>query len=174
MPKSFDGTVRVRFRPPARFDWDTLEREFILNSSYPSAYTWLQEAKGWPRERVYNGNTRKRIAGWSTKRGQYQSIVTKENLANYKKLQQENLPAILHAKLIIIQNIVKDVGGWNKLNAKDKKLCYDIIKNELGEPTNTTKYQHEGGDKPIPILGAILNVPANNGADGNISAKKTN
>ena len=174
MPKSIDGSVKINFKPSVRTDWATLEREFVLNPSYPSVYLWLREVKKWPQAKIYTGNTRKRIVGWGTKRGHYQAIITKDTMEAYKQLQKENLPGILHTKLAIIQNIVKDVGSWEKLTAKDKKLCYDVVKNELGEPLSTTKLQHEGGDKPIPILGVIQNVPSNNGAKPNTSAKTTN
>ncbi len=141
-------------RPP-RFDWDQLEREFILNTEYPSVATWFKEAKGWSPSSVRTGNFKEKTLGWGTKRASFQDHITNDAIESAKQVEKERVPQLLTAKLNLVAQVVAEVGSWDKLTAKDKKLVYEILKNELGEPTSAGTGLIDDQGQRIPILGVI-------------------
>jgi len=44
------------------------------------------------------------------------------------------------------------VGRWDRLNGYDKKLCYEILKVELREPTNVKDLTPAGAKDPVEAL----------------------
>lgn len=62
------------------------------------------------------------------------------------------MPTLRRAKALLIANIVKDVGRWDRLNMMDKKLCYEILKVELREPTNVKDLPPDASRDPVEAL----------------------
>lgn len=119
--------------PEEYIDWVSLEREFIFNTKYTTVQTWLREVMQWPVEKCMNGNTLEKTTGWGKKRASFQQNVTAEAMAEYRQLEKERAPQLLAAKMNLVAEIINDVKRWDKLNAKDKKLIYEILKYEMGE-----------------------------------------
>lgn len=153
--KAVDGVSTMPGRAMVQFvDWDNLEREFITNPDYPSVQTWLREVKGWDQGRCLNGNTLKRTTGWSIKRANLQQRLTEKTIQALEVQQRKMIPDIMRAKAEFIAKIVKDLGNWDMMGSKDKKLMYQIIKTELGEPTNINLNANfnSGGDPVVSLL----------------------
>lgn len=146
-----------------KIDWDRLEREFILNDKHPAVEVWLREAKGWPENRIQNGNRRTHTLGWSQKRENHQQHLTEEALREVLVEQKKRIPQLLKAKLNLVAKIVEDTGNWRNLNAKDKKLIYDIVKTELGEPTHITRESPPPVTDPVEALLKEYNIIDENG-----------
>lgn len=133
-------------------DWAALKREFLLNDQYSMVGTWLQEVKGWPVKKITMGRTRQKVKGWGTERAQIEHKKTEAAIERALELERKSVPTLRQAKAELIKNIIKDVGRWDRLNAYDKKLCYEIMKVELREPTNVKDMQPAGAKDPVEAL----------------------
>ena len=133
-------------------DWEALKREFLIQDTYPMVGTWLQQVKGWTTKRILNGNTRKKVKGWGSERAHLQSKKTEAAIEKALELERKNVPTLRAAKAQLIANIVKDVGRWDRLNMMDKKLCYEILKVELREPTNVKDLPPADARDPVEAL----------------------
>jgi hypothetical protein len=130
-------------------DWGKLKADYILNEKYPSVRTWLVKGRGWTIEQATNGNTLEKTTGWGNERATYQQQLAQEKMRENVLLQKESLPRILEAKLDLVDRVIKEIGNWEKLEAKDKKFIYEIIKAELGEPTKVTQSPYPNDDSLI-------------------------
>ena len=133
-------------------DWAALERAFILNPTYTKVQTWLNEALGWPPKKIRSGHTMTKVSGWGKKREAFQEQITQTKIQEALHLERKNVPTLRMAKAQLIANIVKDVGRWDRLNMMDKKLCYEILKVELREPTNVKDLPPAGAKDPVEAL----------------------
>lgn len=179
---NLDGVIPPpKPKPIVRIDWDSLEREFILNADYPSVQTWFREFKGWNESQTTNGNFFEKTMGWGSKRADFQQKITEEAIDSAKQVEKERIPKLMTAKLNLVAQIMGEVTeeNWKKLTVKDKKLIYEIVKNELGEPTHQGTRWFEDEDKNrIPILGIIGvvdgRVRTDNGASEDRQLKEKN
>ena len=133
-------------------DWAALERAFILNETHTKVQTWLNEVMGWPAKKIRSGHTMTKVSGWGKKREAFQEQITQAKIEEALKLERKNVPTLRAAKAALIANIVKDVGRWDRLNMMDKKLCYEILKVELREPTNVKDLPPAGAKDPVEAL----------------------
>ena len=133
-------------------DWEALRREFITNPTHPMVGTWLQQVKGWPAKKITAGRTREKVKGWGKQRAQLEHKKTEAAIETALDLERKNVPTLRMAKAQLIANIVKDVGRWDRLNMMDKKLCYEILKVELREPTNVKDLPPAGAKDPVEAL----------------------
>ena len=133
-------------------DWAALERAFILNETHTKVQTWLNEVMGWPAKKIRSGHTMTKVSGWGKKREAFQEQITQAKIEEALKLERKNVPTLRAAKAALIANIVKDVGRWDRLNMMDKKLCYEILKVELREPTNVKDLPPAGAKDPFEAL----------------------
>lgn len=133
-------------------DWAALERAFILNTTHTKVQTWLNEVLGWKPTKIRSGRTNEMTKGWSKKRDAFQQQITENAIAEALDLERKNVPTLRAAKAALIANIVKDVGRWDRLNMMDKKLCYEILKVELREPTNVKDLPPAGAKDPVEAL----------------------
>lgn len=133
-------------------DWAALERAFILNTTHTKVQTWLNEVLGWKATKIRSGRTNEMTKGWSKKRDAFQQQITQNAIEEALKLERKNVPTLRAAKAQLIANIVKDVGRWDRLNMMDKKLCYEILKVELREPTNVKDLPPAGAKDPVEAL----------------------
>lgn len=133
-------------------DWAALERAFILNTTHTKVQTWLNEVLGWKPTKIRSGRTNEMTKGWSKKRDAFQQQITENAIAEALALERKNVPTLRAAKAQLIANIVKDVGRWDRLNMMDKKLCYEILKVELREPTNVKDLPPAGAKDPVEAL----------------------
>ena len=133
-------------------DWAALERAFILNTTHTKVQTWLNEVLGWKPTKIRSGRTNEMTKGWSKKRDAFQQQITENAIAEALHLERKNVPTLRMAKAQLIANIVKDVGRWDRLNMMDKKLCYEILKVELREPTNVKDLPPAGAKDPVEAL----------------------
>lgn len=133
-------------------DWGALKREFLIQDQYPMVGTWLQQVKGWTSKQILNGNTRQKVKGWSTERAQLEHKKTQAAIEKALEIERKNVPTLRAAKAQLIANIVKDVGRWDRLNMMDKKLCYEILKVELREPTNVKDLPPADARDPVEAL----------------------
>ena len=133
-------------------DWRALERAFILNETHTKVQTWLNEVMGWRPTKIRSGRTNEMTKGWSKKRDAFQQQVTQNAIEEALKLERKNVPTLRAAKAQLIANIVKDVGRWDRLNMMDKKLCYEILKVELREPTNVKDLPPADARDPVEAL----------------------
>lgn len=133
-------------------DWAALERAFILNETHTKVQTWLNEVLGWKATKIRSGRTNEMTKGWSKKRDAFQQQITQNAIEEALRLERKNVPTLRMAKAQLIANIVKDVGRWDRLNMMDKKLCYEILKVELREPTNVKDLPPAGAKDPVEAL----------------------
>ena len=133
-------------------DWEALRREFIIQETHPTVGQWLQQVKGWTAKRILNGNTTKHTSGWSKDRARLQQKKTQVAIEKALEMERANVPTLRAAKALLIANIVKDVGRWDRLNMMDKKLCYEILKVELREPTNVKDLPPADAKDPVEAL----------------------
>ena len=133
-------------------DWAALERAFILNETHTKVQTWLNEVMGWPAKKIRSGHTMTKVSGWGKKREAFQEQITQAKIEEALKLERKNVPTLRAAKAALIANVVKDVGRWDRLNMMDKKLCYEILKVELREPTNVKDLPPAGAKDPVEAL----------------------
>ena len=133
-------------------DWAALERAFILNTTHTKVQTWLNEVMGWKPGKIRSGHTMTKVSGWGKKREAFQEQITQAKIEEALKLERKNVPTLRAAKAALIANIVKDVGRWDRLNMMDKKLCYEILKVELREPTNVKDLPPAGAKDPVEAL----------------------
>ena len=133
-------------------DWAALERAFILNETHTKVQTWLNEVMGWPAKKIRSGHTMTKVSGWGKKREAFQEQITQAKIEEALKLERKDVPTLRAAKAALIANIVKDVGRWDRLNMMDKKLCYEILKVELREPTNVKDLPPAGAKDPVEAL----------------------
>jgi len=133
-------------------DWEALRREFIIQTTHPTVGQWLQQVKGWSAKRILNGNTTKKTVGWSKARARLQQEKTQVAIEKALEMERANVPTLRAAKALLIANIVKDVGRWDRLNMMDKKLCYEILKVELREPTNVKDLPPADARDPVEAL----------------------
>lgn len=145
-PKHATGAV-TRY-----IDWNKLKREFLLAEGYPMVATWLQEVKGWSVAQIRNGNTWKQAKGWSSQKEALERQKTQAAIEKALEFERKNVPTLRAAKAQLIANIVKDVGRWDRLNMMDKKLCYEILKVELREPTNVKDLPPADAVDPVQAL----------------------
>ena len=141
---------------------------------------WFREVKKWTLAQTTSGNFFEKTMGWGSKRAELQQKLTEEAIEGLKQVEKERIPKLLTAKLNLVSQIMGEINeqNWKKLTAKDKKLIYDILKNELGEPSTTGAGLRTDEGERIPILGIIGvvdgQVQANNGASQNRRLKKAN
>lgn len=133
-------------------DWKALERAFILNTTHTKVQTWLNEVLGWKPTKIRSGRTNEMTKGWSKKRDAFQQQITQNAIEEALRLERKNVPTLRAAKAQLIANIVKDVGRWDRLNMMDKKLCYEILKVELREPTNVKDLPPADARDPVEAL----------------------
>ena len=133
-------------------DWEALKREFITNPTHPMVGTWLQQVKGWPAKKITAGRTREKVTGWGKLRAQLEHKKTQAAIETALEIERKNVPTLRAAKAQLIANIVKDVGRWDRLNMMDKKLCYEILKVELREPTNVKDLPPADARDPVEAL----------------------
>jgi len=133
-------------------DWEALRREFIVQDTHTMIGTWLQQVKGWDVKRIRSGHTRRMVNGWGKQRASIQAKKTEAAIEKALELERKNVPTLRMAKAQLIANIVKDVGRWDRLNMMDKKLCYEILKVELREPTNVKDLPPAGAKDPVEAL----------------------
>ncbi len=133
-------------------DWESLHRAFLLNTTHTMVGTWLQQVMGWETKRILNGNTRKKVKGWGAERARLESKKTQRAIEKALEIERQNIPTLRAAKAQLIANIVKDVGRWDRLNMMDKKLCYEILKVELREPTNVKDLPPPDARDPVEAL----------------------
>ena len=133
-------------------DWAALERAFILNTTHTKVQTWLNEVMGWKPGKIRSGHTMTKVSGWGKKREAFQEQITQAKIEEALHLERKNVPTLRTAKAQLIANIVKDVGRWDRLNMMDKKLCYEILKVELREPTNVKDLPPAGAKDPVEAL----------------------
>lgn len=133
-------------------DWNQLKREFLLADGYPMVATWLQEVKGWTVSQIMNGNSRQKLKGWGTEKERFEHKKTEALIEKALEIERKNVPTLRQAKATLIAGIVKDVGRWDRLNMMDKKLCYEILKVELREPTNVKDLPPAGARDPVEAL----------------------
>lgn len=133
-------------------DWAALERAFILNTTHTKVQTWLNEVMGWKPGKIRSGHTMTKVSGWGKKREAFQEQITQAKIEEALHLERKNVPTLRAAKAQLIANIVKDVGRWDRLNMMDKKLCYEILKVELREPTNVKDLPPAGAKDPVEAL----------------------
>lgn len=153
--RAVDGVSTLPGRAMVQFvDWDSLEREFVTNPDYPNVRTWLRDVKGWPENRIMNGQTLKKTTGWTNKRATIQQRITEKTIQALEVEQRKKVPDLMKAKALLIAKIIKDLGNWDMMGSKDKKLMYQIIKTELGEPTNINLNANfnSGGDPVVSLL----------------------
>lgn len=150
--RSVDGMSTYPGRQLATvIDWDSLHREFITNDTHPALSTWLREVKKWPESKIRAGNTFDHTVGWGEQRAAFQRQKTEQALNAQKQIQDELRPQLLESKLAILKNITKSIKSWHSMPAADKKLAYEIIKLELGEPLNV-----KPSDTDDPIIQEAL------------------
>lgn len=133
-------------------DWEALRRAFIMNQTHPHVATWLQQIVGWDEKRIRSGHTLKKVSGWGKQRAKIQQQITQAAIEEALDLERKNVPTLRAAKAQLIANIVKDVGRWDRLNMMDKKLCYEILKVELREPTNVKDLPPPDARDPVEVL----------------------
>lgn len=133
-------------------DWEALRRAFIMNTTHPHVATWLQQVMGWDVKRILSGQTKKKTTGWSKDRARIEQQKTQTAIDKALELERKNVPTLRAAKAQLIANIVKDVGRWDRLNMMDKKLCYEILKVELREPTNVKDLPPPDARDPVEVL----------------------
>lgn len=133
-------------------DWEALRREFIVQDQHTMIGSWLQQVKGWDVKRIKSGHTRQMVKGWGKQRASIQHKKTQAAIEKALELERKNVPTLRAAKAQLIANIVKDVGRWDRLNMMDKKLCYEILKVELREPTNVKDLPPADARDPVEAL----------------------
>lgn len=133
-------------------DWEALRRAFIVNDTHTMIGTWLQQVMGWDVKRIRSGHTRKMVNGWGKQRAKLEAQKTQAMIEQALQIERQNIPTLRKAKAQLIANIVKDVGRWDRLNMMDKKLCYEILKVELREPTNVKDLPPPDSRDPVEAL----------------------
>lgn len=133
-------------------DWEALRREFIIQDQHTMVGSWLQQVKGWDVKRIKSGHTRRMVNGWGKQRASMEQKKTQAAIEKALEIERKNVPTLRMAKAQLIANIVKDVGRWDRLNMMDKKLCYEILKVELREPTNVKDLPPAGAKDPVEAL----------------------
>lgn len=117
-------------------NWQALKREFLLDPDYASPRLWLLEVKMWDRKKIVNGNTIHKVAGWRSLKARLEQRKTEQAITGMLEEQRKRIPELLKAKLNLVAQIIRDVGRWDRLQPIEKKLCFEILKTELGEPTS--------------------------------------
>jgi hypothetical protein len=133
-------------------DWEALRRGFLLNTTHTMVGTWLQQVMGWTEKRIRSGHTRRMVHGWGKERAKLEAQKTQAMIDKALELERKNVPTLRAAKAQLVANIVKDVGRWDRLNMMDKKLCYEILKVELREPTNVKDLPPPDARDPVEAL----------------------
>ena len=133
-------------------DWEALRREFIVQDQHTMVGSWLQQVKGWDVKRIKSGHTRRMVNGWGKQRASIEHKKTQAAIEKALDIERKNVPTLRMAKAQLIANIVKDVGRWDRLNMMDKKLCYEILKVELREPTNVKDLPPPDARDPVEVL----------------------
>ena len=133
-------------------DWEQLRRAFMIQETHTMVGTWLQQVMGWDVKRIRSGHTRKMVNGWGKQRAKLQAKKTQIAIEKALEIERQNIPTLRAAKAQLIANIVKDVGRWDRLNMMDKKLCYEILKVELREPTNVKDLPPAEARDPVEVL----------------------
>jgi hypothetical protein len=133
-------------------DWEQLRRAFMIQETHTMIGTWLQQVMGWDIKRIRSGHTRRMVNGWGKDRAKLQAKKTQIAIEKALEIERQNIPTLRAAKAQLIANIVKDVGRWDRLNMMDKKLCYEILKVELREPTNVKDLPPPDARDPVEAL----------------------
>ena len=133
-------------------DWEALRRAFIMNTTHTMVGTWLQQVVGFSAARVRSGHTRDKVHGWGKQRAKVQAQITQAAIEEALDLERKTVPTLRAAKAELIKGILKDVKRWDRLNVMDKKLCYEILKVELREPTNVKDLPPPDARDPVEVL----------------------
>lgn len=133
-------------------DWEAVHRAFLLNTTHTMVGTWLQEVMGWDEKRIRSGRTGQKTTGWGKERAKIEQQKTQMLIDEALRLERKNVPTLRAAKAKLVANIVRDVGRWDRLNMMDKKLCYEILKVELREPTNVKDLPPPDSRDPVEAL----------------------
>ena len=135
--RAVDGISRVPGRSVTKYvDWTVLKREFLLDPDHTSPRQWLRNVKGWTPKKVLSGNTTAHVAGWGDDKARLQQRKTEAAINAALEEERKRIPKLRMAKLNLVVKIIEDVGRWDRLGSAEKKLCYEILKTELGEPTS--------------------------------------
>lgn len=135
--RAVDGISKMPGRAIVQYaDWTALKREFLLEPDYPNPRQWLRDIKGWPTKKLLSGNTVAKTSGWGNDKARLQQRKTEQAIQAMLDEQRKRIPDLMKAKLNLVVKIIADVGKWNQLQPVEKKLCFEILKTELGEPTS--------------------------------------
>ena len=136
--KGVDGLSIVPGREiEIHINWEHLKREFFLDPDYSSPTQWLMNIMMWPIKKIKQGNVQHAISGWSSEKAVVEQRKTDAAIAAMLIEQRKRVPELIQAKMALVTRIINDIGSWGGLLPADKRLCYEILKNELGEPTST-------------------------------------
>lgn len=133
-------------------DWEQLRRAFMIQETHTMVGPWLQEVMGWKLNRIRSGHTRKMVDGWGKQRAKLQAKKTQIAIEHALEVERQAIPELRRAKAELIRGILKDVKRWDRLNVMDKKLCYEILKVELREPTNVKDLPPAESKDPVEAL----------------------
>jgi hypothetical protein len=134
-------------------NWQGLKREFFADPDYMEVKPWLHEVKMWDRGRILNGNTSKATRGWGAQKAAFERRKTEAAIEAMVAIQRKRIPDLLRAKLNLVSRICRDVDyRWASLQAADRKLCYEILKTELGEPTSIKTVGLVSAKDPVEAL----------------------
>lgn len=134
--KALDGVSQMPGRAivPHQYQWKKLQREFCMQEEYKSVTTWLREKKGWSEAQIKMGYTTENTVGWGKKRAEIQQKIFDAAVERAKQEQTKMVPTLYEAKKLMLIKVIGDLERWWKIKASEKKLIYQIIKTELGEP----------------------------------------
>lgn len=139
-----ENTVKKRRNPKApAYNWPLIKGEY-LKSDIIDVKSFLYDKFG-----IYNSNFAKRSTGWRTEKEKFLEEQVEASLAEFKKKRSKIVDENLETMLYVITREAKRLAKEDKIDSKDAKRYWEMVRTESGLPTRITKMDLEGGIIPF-------------------------
>jgi len=129
-------------KPPA-YNWPLIKEEYF-KSDIIDVKSFLYDKFG-----TFNSNFGKKTTGWRTKKEKFLEEQVALNLAEFKKKRSKVVAENLETMLYVITREAKRLAKEGKIDSKDAKRYWEMVRTESGLPTRITKMDLEGGIIPF-------------------------
>ena len=157
--------IKKRRNPKApAYNWPLIKGEYFKSD--------MIDVKGFLYDKfgTYNSNFRRQTAGWRAEKEKFLEEQVEANLAEFKKKRSKVVAENLETMLYVITREAKRLAKEGKIDSKDAKRYWEMVRTENGLPTRITKMDLEGGIIPFDKAREEFDNKIKNESTGKVNA----
>lgn len=132
-------TVKTKVKPKSH-DWEALIKEFVINQEFSSMREWLIKVKDFKDTQLKSKPSLAAINDGNKRRREVQE----KRFAELEKIIEDNSRTIAIQLKQARNTVLNKIAVWvskSDLTLKEGKDFLDMVRKELGEPTNIISFQ---------------------------------